>query len=47
MVLNPLLTLLKKGTKWSWGKPQDEASQKSKALKIINLSKWCLKQQVS
>ena len=32
MVLNPLLRLLKKGTKWSWGKPQDEAFQKSKGM---------------
>ena len=32
MVLNPLLRLLNKGTKWSWGKPQDEAFQKSKGM---------------
>ena len=32
MVLNPLLRLLKKGTKWSWGKPQDEAFQRSKGM---------------
>ena len=32
MVLNPLLRLLKKGTKWSWGKPQDEAFRKSKGM---------------